>query len=296
MGKINKIALMPTQTRYRLLITFCLTSLIPILSGVYVGSLFVRYPFDSNPMNLMTISLVILFSMLLSFLGHEVNKGLIFPIMDATSAAKRIALGELAEVPNLRGSDELEDLSHSLHMISKNAKELLEKVEKLSLKDKLTGLYKATYLQERLNEEIQRSIHYQRPCSFIYFHIDSSNSVVSEIATSGSEELLKGIAGILSRHLSEFDRAARINLTDFAVILTDTNKKSAIERTQAITLKVKEFLSGTTVDVQKKTLRVFAGISENPIDGVTADDLYVKAQDRMRLAKTKGLNIIEAFA
>lgn len=292
----KKISLMPTKTRYRLLVTFCLTSLIPILSGVYIGSLFIKYPFDMNPLNLMTMSMVVLFAMLLSFLGYEINKDLVMPIVEATLAAKKIASGTLEEFPNLQGSDELEDLSRSLKMISKNAKELLEKVEKLSLKDKLTGLYKATYIQERLNEEIQRSIHYQRPCSFVYFYIESYNEPASPQTENNPEELLKAIAGILSKHLSEFDRAARINLNEFAVIYTDCNKKNAIEKTQAVTAQINEFLSHRMANKQKAVLRVFAGISENPIDGVVADELYAKARDRMRLVKTRGVHPIEAFA
>ena len=292
----KKIRVMPTASRYRLMVSFCLSSLIPILSGVYIGSLFIKYPFDMNPLNLLTISMVILFSMLLSFLGHEINKGLIFPIEEATRTAEKIAGGKLEAVPNLRGSDELESLSRNLRTISDNAKELLDQVEKLSLKDKLTGLYKAAYIQERLDEEIRRSVHYQRPCSFVYFHIQSLDEVASKNGAEASENILKAIAHVLGKYLSEFDRAAKINFSEFAIIFTDRNKKSAIEKTERIAAEIKAFLCEQSLNHQKSELKVFAGISENPIDGVIADELYIKAQDRMRLAKTKGMSSVEAFA
>ncbi len=293
---LKKLLVMPTKSKPRLLISFCLSSLIPILTGVYIGSLFVKYPFELNPLSLMTISLILLFSMFLSLLGYQINHQLVIPILEASHAAKKIASGELEETPILGGSDELKDLSQSLRVISENARELLEKVETLSLKDKLTGLYKTTYIQERLGEEIQRSIHYQRPCSFVYFHIESLGVYISQHGEGASEDLLKSVAGILNGHLSKFDRAARINLSDFALIFTDRNKKSAIEKTESIVLEIKEFLAKKTLNGKKEFLRVFAGVSENPLDGVIADELYVKAQDRMRLAKEKGTHSVEAFA
>jgi nitrate/nitrite-specific signal transduction histidine kinase len=47
------------------------------------------------------------------------------------------------------------------------------RIEKLEIKDILTGLYNQAFIMGRLQEEIQRAIIYQRPCSFIIFDIDN---------------------------------------------------------------------------------------------------------------------------
>ncbi|MBI3252087.1 MAG: diguanylate cyclase [Candidatus Omnitrophica bacterium] len=273
-------------------------SLLPILGGVYVASLFIKFPFEINSANLGIVSLVMVGSIVLAVLGYLLAKQLVYPIVGATVAAQSLADGKLdieRQIREIKGADELEDLSHSLRTISANARELLEKVEKLSMKDKLTGLYNATYIRERLDEEIQRSIHYQRPCAFAYLAIDGFDAYSKQHGEEVSGELLKSMAKVFGRHLSEFDRAARITKEEFAVILPEKNKKSAIEFVEKIRRGVADHLSAK-VGGSKVRFTVSIGISENPIDGVSGEELFLKAHGRMLEAKKRGANLVEAFA
>ena len=298
MAPFDKMTVMPTKLRYKLLVSFCLMSLLPILAGLYVASLFVKFPFVMSSESLWTVSLVMMFSIALSFFGYLITRQIFNPIVNITTAAHNIAQGRLDEETNMdsKGSDELEELSRSLRTISKNARELLDKVDRLSLKDKLTGLYNASYIRERLDEEIQRAIHYQRPCSFVFLNIDGFNRYVLKHGLDASDGALKSTAKILEKHLSEFDRAARIGKDEFAIIFPDKNKKKAIQAVEAISQDISNFAFLGDSDSERGKLTVCVGISENPIDGISADELYVKAQDRLRTAKQKGSGVIEAFA
>ncbi len=286
-------SILPTKLKYKMMVSFCLMSLLPILAGVYVTSLFIKFPFEANQANLTTVSLVSLFSLFISLLGFYITKQMITPISDVTAVAQNIAEGKLDSEPNIETSgttDEIQDLTRSLKTISKNAKELLEKVEKLSLKDKLTGLYNSTYIRERLDEEIQRAIHYQRPCSFVYILIQNFDAFALAQGESKAEEALKAVAQVFNNQLREFDRAARIGRGEFVIILPDKNKKKSIEIVEKISQEILALPFGT-----EEQLISCAGVSENPIDGVHADGLYIKAQDRMRVAKNEK-KILEAFA
>src|SRR3989338_4596812 len=108
----GKITVMPTKLRYKLLVSFCLMSLLPILAGVYLVSVFVKFPFEMSAQNLWTVTMTLLFSMSLSFMGYMTTKQLFGPISDIASAAKNIAQGKPEEAAQLdaKGSDELEDL------------------------------------------------------------------------------------------------------------------------------------------------------------------------------------------
>ena len=279
--------MLPTNLKYKMLVSFCLMSLLPILAGIYVASLFIKFPFEANQGNLTTVSLVSLFSFLLSFLGYIITKQTMSPIEIVTKAAHNIASGKLDEptpVDDTDSADEIQDLTRSLRIISKNAKELLDKVEKLSLKDKLTGLYNAAYIRERLDEEIQRAIHYQRPCSFVHLALQNFDVFEAAEGEIKAEEALKAVAQAFNKHLREFDRAARVGRGEFAIILPDKNKKKAIEMVEKI-----------GQEVLATSLQLYAGISENPIDGVQADGLYIKAQDRMKTARNEK-KLLEAFA
>jgi diguanylate cyclase (GGDEF)-like protein len=286
--------MLPTKLKYKVLVSFCLMSLLPILAGVYVASLFIKFPFEADQTSLTTVSLVSLFSLLLSFLGFCITKQMTAPITNASSMAQNMAEGKWDEPVQVDTSqdtaDEIKDLTRSLVTISKNAKELLEKVEKLSLKDKLTGLYNATYIRERLDEEIQRAIHYQRPCSFAYILIQGLEVFETVRGETKAEEVLRAIAKVFSNHMHEFDRAARIGRGEFVIIFPDANKKKSIE----IVEKICQEISVSPFQVNERLIAC-AGISENPIDGVQADGLYIKAQDRMRTAKNEK-KLLEAFA
>ena len=284
------------QLKYKLLLAYCLMSIMPILVGVYIASLFIRYPFEVSSLNLIVVSLVSLFSLALSFLGYQVTKQLTEPISNMSHMARNIAQGNLdTTLADIKGAEELEELSESLKTISRNARELLDKVEKLSLKDSLTGLYNASYLRERLNEEIQRAIHYQQPCSLAYFSIDHFDEIASRGGVKDSEEVLKSVANGFGGHLSELDRAARVSKSDFAVIFPGKNKKKVMEIAQ----RIQRTIAG--IPVQDKageavlSLTVCVGISENPMDGSSAEELFSKARARVESAKTKGVNTIEAL-
>ena len=283
---------MPTKLRYKFLTAFCLMSLLPTLAGVYIASLFVKFPFEVTSENLITVSLVIAFSLILSFFGFLIAKQMVQPIVEVSQAVQKIAAGQLdGEPAEFKGADELEELTRSLNAISSNARELLDKVDKLTLKDKLTGLYNGSYIRERLNEEIQRAIHYQRPCSFAYFIFNNFDAYAMTNGAAASEAALKGLANIFNTGLSEFDRAARISKGEFGVIFFDKNKKKAIEFTE----RIRDSISRSAFMRTGNDLTVSIGLSENPLDGVTAHDLYTKAQQRSQIAAQKGRNQIEAF-
>ena len=287
-------SILPTKLKYKMVVSFCLMSILPTLAGVYVASTFIKFPLEAGQSNLAAVSLVLLFSLILSFLGFHVTRQMVVPIEDVTAAAHQIAEGKLDEDHPVASdtTDELQDLTRSLKIISKNAKELLEKVEKLSLKDRLTGLYNATYIRERLDEEIQRAIHYQRPCSFACILMQNYDAFESAYGEKNAEEALRSVAEAFNNHLREFDRAARIGRGEFVIILPDKNKKQCIEIVEKICTEIS---AKPFAKEGEKGLVPCAGISENPIDGVLADGLYMKAQDRMKMAKSGG-KLLEAFA
>jgi diguanylate cyclase (GGDEF)-like protein len=291
MLNLPQASLMPTKLRYKLLVSFCLASVLPLLIGVYISSLFIHFPFTGDSASLITVSVVMFFSALLSFLGYQITRQLILPITNAAATAVGIANGMGHEYEPGRGEDELEDLSRSLKTIQMNARELIEKVEKLSIKDKLTGLYNATYIRERLDEEIQRAAHFQRACSFAYFFVSDLEGYKLSHGQAAVDSALKAIADVFSKNLSEFDRAARIKGDDFVLIFPDRNKKKAIEIVEDLRRQIDQ-----TLQSEGRNLLVSVGISENPIDGVSAQELFLKAHDRAKSAAVHSNGSIEAFA
>ncbi len=290
-------AALPGKLRYKLLIAFCLMSMLPILIGVYIASLFIRFPFEASAGNLTVVSLVIGASIFLSLLGYQLTRQLVRPIIQVAAATRQIAAGKLDISMEFKGAEELEELERSLKTITLNARELLERVESLSQKDKLTGLYNASYIKERLDEEIQRAKHFQRPCSFALLRIANADSYAAARGSAAWEAALKSIAEVFRRHLAEFDRAARLRANEFALIFPDKNKKKTID----IVIRIKAEISASAFAQDDETaglpgLALYIGLSENPLDGMSGEELFAKAGERAALACRKGDHFIEAFA
>ncbi|MEI6631393.1 MAG: diguanylate cyclase [bacterium] len=167
---------------------------------------------------------------------------------------------------------------------------LSHRLEKLEIKDRLTGLYNESFIRNRLGEEIRRAITYQRPCAFVLLNIDDFSKVETNFGPAYAQEALKRIAYLIRDSVTEIDRVARTANNEFAIVLPERNKRQAKVTSDEIRKKVE--LSFSKEDGADKKLTVSGGVSENPLDGVTAEELVNRARDALRQAKSLGKNRI----
>jgi diguanylate cyclase (GGDEF)-like protein len=167
---------------------------------------------------------------------------------------------------------------------------LMYRVEKLEIKDALTGLYNESFIRRRLEEEIRRAITYQRPCGLILLDVDNFATFQKNFGSLQAEATLKKIATILKDSVSEIDRVARTGGNEFVIVLPEKNKRHAKDIAETIRKRI-EFSFSEEPDIHKR-LTVSGGVSENPLDGVEVDELINKAKGLLKLAKKEGKNRI----
>lgn len=165
--------------------------------------------------------------------------------------------------------------------------QLARKAEELTIKDELTGLYNKKYAFERLDEEIKRAILYQRPCSLLVFSIDDMKKNRESYGEIAAEESLKKVADIIKKGSTEVSKVARISWDEFAVVLPERNKKEANEISDRIRDRVEAEFSGSPKD-KGFPLTVSGSVSENPIDGATAEELFNKALGSLKASGRGG--------
>jgi len=170
---------------------------------------------------------------------------------------------------------------------------LLRRVERLEIKDELTGLYNMVFIQSRLGEEIKRAITYQRPCSFVLFDIDNFRKFGETFGSLLSESTLKRVGSLIRDSVTEIDRVGRIGDDEFAIVLPEKNKRQAQEIAEDIRKKIEFIYSEETLASKKIT--VSAGVSENPLDGVDALELMGSARESLNIAKKQGKNRIAGY-
>lgn len=173
--------------------------------------------------------------------------------------------------------------------------ELLNKrAKELEIMDELTGLYNAGYMGNRMDEEVHRSIRYHRPCSLIVVNLDGFRQFQEAHGALRGEKLLKWVGKTLASCVTEVDRVGRMAHEEFAVILPEQNKREAMELATSIrdrlTQGLKEFLKSS----EQPGPAICAGVSENPIDGSTGAELFLKAGERVQTAKRTGPQVLAA--
>ena len=167
---------------------------------------------------------------------------------------------------------------------------LMHRVEKLEIKDALTGLYNEVFIRARLQEEIKRAISCQRPCGFVLLNIDNFKKFHQNFGSLQAEAVLKKISTLLKSSVSDIDRIGRFGDNEFAIVLPEKNKRQAQETADDIRKKV-EFAFSEEQDANKH-VTISGGVAENPLDGIDAAELIAKAGESVRLAKTQGRNRI----
>jgi len=171
---------------------------------------------------------------------------------------------------------------------------LTQRIRELEIKDPLTGLYNEVFIRNRLEEEIKRAIIYRRPCAFILLNIDNFQQFHKNFGLLQAEVTLKKIASLIRDSCTEVDRVARVGDNEFAVVLPERNKRQAKEIAEEIRKKI-DLAFSKERDVNRK-LTVSGGVSENPLDGVNAEELITKAKEALNFAKTGGKNRIGVFS
>lgn len=170
---------------------------------------------------------------------------------------------------------------------------LAHRVEKLEIKDNLTGLYNRFFIENRLQEEIKRAIAYQRPCALVIFDLDNFQAYRQRFGAIFAEAALKKVAKLMLDAISEVDRAGRTGDDEFSLILPEKNKRQAQSVAEEICGKIE---SAFCHDQDKfKCLTLSAGVSENPLDGVGAEQLTAKAGELLKKAKSSGKNRVVVF-
>ncbi|MCK9574196.1 MAG: sensor domain-containing diguanylate cyclase [Candidatus Omnitrophica bacterium] len=171
-----------------------------------------------------------------------------------------------------------DDLS-ALNLFSQNIaiiwehKRLSHKVDELEVFDYLTGLYNEKYVEKRLDEEMVRSLSYQRPCALLFMEISNYKEYQENFGPIESEKLMKKTAKMFREGLRPIDIPGRFGLNRLCAILIEKNKRQS----QVIAKELKKKIE----DNFKNQVKLSFSVAENPIDGVTAKELILFAESHI---------------
>jgi len=149
-------------------------------------------------------------------------------------------------------------------------RKMSEKIKDLEIKDPLTGLYNERFAKERLDEEIKRAIANQRPCGFILIKIKNFKECIERLGVLSLESDLKKIASIIRDNLEIGQKPARLSEDTLGIIAPEKSKAQLERQASMLVSKIKE-------EASLEALNLTFSVAENPIDGVSAEELIKKA-------------------
>jgi len=167
--------------------------------------------------------------------------------------------------------------------------QLFQKTIAGGMYDDITGLYNAIYFNERFSEEVKRSNRYKTTLSLMLIDIDNFTRVNDEYGSEWGDNLLKEVSEIIRAHSRETDVIARIQSDEFAVLLLQSDKSSAVLISERIRMAV-EMRSIARAKKTKIHSSLSIGVANFPTDATSKEDLIAKVEEALETAKKKGGN------
>jgi two-component system, cell cycle response regulator len=168
------------------------------------------------------------------------------------------------------------------------------RLEELSVKDELTGVYNYRYLHTRLSEEFKRAQRYRYPLACAIIDIDHFRKLNEECGHEVGDDILKEVAQRITGAVREVDVVARYGGEEFLLILPNTHFAGALTVADRVWRSVgqKPFAAGD----RRHKVTVSVGVSLYPSREIKGKDQLLKSADEaLYRAKNEGRDRICVF-
>lgn len=183
---------------------------------------------------------------------------------------------------------EIKHLAEYFNHLLKTVQEYNSKLEELSVRDPLTGLYNRRKFQEFLQYEIIRAERHGHGFSVIMIDLDNFKYINDTFGHPIGDMVLKELTAMLVEGLRKGDVLARLGGDEFALILPETPAPSGLQ----VANKLHQALAGREFELPVGKIRTTASFSmvSFPEDGRTEADIYTAMDVVLYKAKTQGKN------
>jgi diguanylate cyclase (GGDEF)-like protein len=161
--------------------------------------------------------------------------------------------------------------------------------------DEVTWLYNRRHFLEKLSEEITRARRYSRPLSVVLFDIDGFSVFNESYGPSMGDKLLRSVGMTLSTSLKEPEITARYGSDEFALLLPESNRASAVALASKLLAQVGQVtVFGGNGPPEPVTASV--AIIGYPEDGNSREELVRAAEASLEEAKREKKNSHDAVS
>lgn len=155
---------------------------------------------------------------------------------------------------------------------------LYRRLQDLSTKDSLTGVYNRNCFFAQLERHLALARRYKNPLSLVMIDLDRFKDLNDSKGHLAGDRLLCDLATRLQKNLRQSDMLARFGGDEFILLLPNTTKKGAFQLMQRIERSLMATLnqSGVTLSM---------GVASYPEDGESCEELLDQADKAMYQVK-----------
>jgi two-component system, cell cycle response regulator len=201
-----------------------------------------------------------------------------------------------AELKSQLYVDQLKKLNSDLERRVREKTEELARnnlvLQRMVVRDDLTGLYNQRALYLKLDQEVQRSLRYGRPLGFVMLDVDHFKYVNDQYGHQVGSAMLKQIARVILSSVRSVDWAARFGGDEYCIVLPETDPAGVATAGERIRRNIE--LYNFRHDGTQLRLTASLGVAVlGP--GVDRDLLVKRADNALYRAKGLGRNRVEGL-
>jgi len=170
-------------------------------------------------------------------------------------------------------------------------RERFEELKEYSIRDHLTGVFNRDYFDESLERELALSQRRKSIVSLLFLDLDHFKRVNDVYGHQAGDRSLRAVGKILQAETRASDIVCRYGGEEFTLLLTDTDKGSAVEFAEGIRRAIERL--GPSQEVPGK-LTCTIGVACGPTEVSGAMGLVALADARLFEGKRAGRNLVVA--
>lgn len=249
---------------------------------------------ESEKEFLLIISATVGLGLLIAMVGAAwLARSVLLPLREFEKGVAHFSNENLSYRLTLNNQDEIGRLALEFNAMAERLLAHRHKLEELSVRDGLTGLYNRRELEKRLQQEIQRARRYRRPLSVLMLDIDHFKNVNDRYGHQAGDEVLITVADLIQLNVRPVDVVCRYGGEELAVILPETDAEGARTVAERIRGTVEDSVT-TTPQGDTVHVTVSIGLAVFPRDGDTAAGLIHTADQALYAAKQEGRNLVRS--
>lgn len=176
-----------------------------------------------------------------------------------------------------------------------------EMMRRTSLVDTLTGINNRRFLEQRIDEEVNRCKRNEQPLSCLFLDIDFFKAVNDNYGHQVGDEVLAAVAEAVKKQLRSNDVFSRYGGEEFVALLTNIDETMAYEIANRIRRTIKELTVNVEPHEVKVTLSIgFATFTPDQKERIATSDvaasLIRNADQALYEAKKNGRDRVERAA